>query len=159
MPITNYRVPVLEKYAFQPPVLDKDLTSPPVSPVKGDRYIVGPSATGAWSGKDDYIAWYDGAAWKFDQPFDGWLVWVVDESLPYYFYNSMWNVSDVAGKADKVSGATDTDIATLDAFGNLTDSGVLIATVITAIAQAQTAYDERAMYDSDLGMIRFNLPS
>jgi hypothetical protein len=31
--------------------------------------------------------------------------------------------TDISGKADKVSGATEGDIATLDANGNLTDSG------------------------------------
>ena len=29
-------------------VIDKDLSSPPVSPDLGDKYIVGPTATGAW---------------------------------------------------------------------------------------------------------------
>jgi len=36
-----YRVPVLESYEFQPAVLDKDLSTPPGSPAKGNRYIVG----------------------------------------------------------------------------------------------------------------------
>ena len=31
-----------------PRVLDKDLTTPPVSPSDGDTYIIGGSATGAW---------------------------------------------------------------------------------------------------------------
>ena len=83
---TNYRVPVLEKFAYQPSVKDKDLATPPVSPVKGDRYIVAASATGAWLGQDKNIAWYDGAVWKFDVPSEGWQAWVEDENK-YYFYS------------------------------------------------------------------------
>jgi hypothetical protein len=51
-------------------VTDKTTTSPPGSPTLGDAYIVGGSATGAWSGEDDNIAvWWQepgaAAAWKF----------------------------------------------------------------------------------------------
>ena len=42
-------------------------TAPPGSPVNGDRYIVGASATGAWATHDDELAIYrDG--WKFYAP-------------------------------------------------------------------------------------------
>ncbi|MCL2538208.1 MAG: hypothetical protein FWE52_01910 [Alphaproteobacteria bacterium] len=40
---------------------------------------------------------------------------------------------DVSGKADKVTGATNGNLAGLDATGNLTDSGVAKATIDTAI--------------------------
>ena len=40
-------------------IIDKDLTTPPSSPNSNDTYIVGASATGAWSGKDKQIAFYD----------------------------------------------------------------------------------------------------
>ncbi len=42
--MTQRRVPHLDTFAFQQPVLDKDLTAPPGSPSKGDRYIVGAGA-------------------------------------------------------------------------------------------------------------------
>jgi Protein of unknown function (DUF2793) len=46
-------------------VLDRGLTSPPGSPVEGDRHIVAAGATGAWSTHDlEIAAWQDGA-WAF----------------------------------------------------------------------------------------------
>ena len=47
------------------PVINRTTTTPPVSPGMDDRYIVGTGATGAWSGKDDQIAQWDGLAWVF----------------------------------------------------------------------------------------------
>lgn len=48
-------------------VKSMSLTAPPGSPVDGDQYIVGASATGAWSGKDKQLAQYvsTGAFWQF----------------------------------------------------------------------------------------------
>lgn len=71
-----YRVPVLETYSWQKQVggmLEAPPTSP--APTKGDRYIVSDttSLSGAFIGHADDIAWFDGAAWQFDTPSDGWI--------------------------------------------------------------------------------------
>lgn len=42
--------------------------------------------------------------------------------------------TDVSGKADKVSGATAGDVATLDANGNIVDSGKMLGTSVPADA-------------------------
>ena len=70
--------------------LDQNLTSPPGSPTEGDRYIVGPSATGAWAGHDGEIAAYVDAAWSFYSPGAGWIAFVVDEATLYYWTGSAW---------------------------------------------------------------------
>ena len=71
-------------------VKDKDLASPPASPLEGDRYIVAASPTGAWAGKAGHIAaWQDGL-WRFHAPKAGWLAFVVDEPQLYYFDGSVW---------------------------------------------------------------------
>jgi len=72
--------------------LDKDLTAPPGTPANGDLYIVGASATGAWSGHDDDLAvWDSGAsAWVFYTPAPGWQAWLADEALPYRYTASGW---------------------------------------------------------------------
>ena len=55
------------------PILDFELSTPPGSPVHGDRYIIGASATGAWSAHDGQDASYDavGAQWLFRSPQPG----------------------------------------------------------------------------------------
>jgi len=87
---TPYRVPVLENHEFQPKVLDKDLSTPPGSPVKGDRYIVKATGTGLWATHDKSIAWYDGSAWKFDVPLKGTILIVDDESIFYVYNGTAW---------------------------------------------------------------------
>ena len=61
-------------------VLDRDLNTPPGSPDVNMRYIVGPTPTGAWTGKANQITAWDGAAWRFHTPEPGWLAFVLDEN-------------------------------------------------------------------------------
>jgi hypothetical protein len=86
---TNSALQVLDA-VVQLSVIDKDLTSPPVSPTEGDRYIVGPSATDAWSGQDGAVAAYQNGAWLFYTPMDGWTAWVQDELSYVTYFNSTW---------------------------------------------------------------------
>lgn len=73
--------------------LDKDLTAPPTT-IAGDAgktWIVGPSATGAWSGHDDKIALCTGAnLWAFYEPKAGWRAYLQDEDLDYRFVTGAW---------------------------------------------------------------------
>jgi hypothetical protein len=49
-------------------VLDRDLATPPASPLDGQRYIPAASATGAWAGKSLNIAAFQDGAWMFHVP-------------------------------------------------------------------------------------------
>jgi len=93
------RVPTLESFSFQPPIIDRDLTTPPGGEAEGDRYIVGASATGEWSGHDNDIAEYDGAGWMFMAPEEGWFVHINDEDNFYKFTGTIWEefVADNGG--------------------------------------------------------------
>ncbi len=108
---TQYRIPVEETFSWQRPVIDKDLNTPPGTPVKGDRYIVGPSPTGAWATYAGKIAWCSnatGPVWTFDTPLEGWTVFIKDEDLNYYHSGSAW----VAIPASHTQG-TDTTLGTM----------------------------------------------
>lgn len=71
-------------------VLDRNLDTPPASPTTGARYIVGPSPTGAWSGKTNQIATHDGTIWLFHAPQPGWLAFVLDENGLLAWSGSAW---------------------------------------------------------------------
>lgn len=71
-------------------VLDRDLNTPPGSPDVNMRYIVGPTPTGAWSGKASQIAAWDGAAWRFHAPEPGWLAFVLDENGLLAWSGTAW---------------------------------------------------------------------
>lgn len=109
-----FQVPVTADFSWQAPVLDKDLTVPPVSPTLGDRYIVGPSSTGAWATHDDEIAIYDGAAWVFIIPGAGWNTFVEDIASYYRFTGSAWQIQSVGGDPLTVGIIYGSDLASGD---------------------------------------------
>lgn len=74
-------------------VLDRDLAAPPGSPAAGDAYIVGPSATGAWAGKDGQVAWFD-QVWRFLVPKKGFRVLVADEWMFYLHDGTGWRYEE-----------------------------------------------------------------
>src|SRR5438105_2070008 len=64
-------------------VEDKDLTAPPGSPGDGARYIPKTIASGAWTGKEGYVAHRVDGAWEFYPPREGFLAYLRDEDLLY----------------------------------------------------------------------------
>jgi hypothetical protein len=71
-------------------VLDRDLSTPPISAVDGARYLVATGGTDAWAGKDGKVAaWQDGA-WAFLAPKAGWLLWIADEDRLLGFDGAAW---------------------------------------------------------------------
>jgi hypothetical protein len=75
---------------YQEAVIDKDISTPPVSPVTGDRYIVKATGTGAWSGHSNAIATWDGSTWIFVSATQGLFTYVEDEGLLYVFNGTSW---------------------------------------------------------------------
>lgn len=75
---------------LQTGVIDRDLSTPPVSPTNGDAYIPAAGSTSDWAGNDLSIAsWQDGA-WQFYPPKIGWVVYVIDESIFTFWDGSEW---------------------------------------------------------------------
>lgn len=68
-------------------VIDKDLSTPPGSPSVDDMYIVGSSATGDWTGKEDEIATWNGSTWGFSSDT---VRYVTDESKYYRHDGTNW---------------------------------------------------------------------
>lgn len=75
---------------WQDSVKSKTVTSPPATNTKGDRYLIPTNATGAWSGKVDQIAHWNGSSWEFYVPETGWSVYVDNENKNYVFNGTAW---------------------------------------------------------------------
>jgi hypothetical protein len=88
-----------DKFSFQFPVEDKDLSAPPSAPTKGDRYIVGSSGSGAWASQDSNIAEWSGSAWFFISKKEGMIVYVKDEDS-FYYYVSSWTILSLGETSD-----------------------------------------------------------
>jgi len=84
-------------------ILDRDLTSPPVSPVDGDTYIVAAGAVGTWAGQDNNIAVLFSGGWVFLTPKEGWKGFIVDESIDSIWNGSSWTTVTVSTTPQVVS--------------------------------------------------------
>ncbi|HBM91008.1 MAG TPA: hypothetical protein DD400_03915, partial [Rhodospirillaceae bacterium] len=78
----------------QPVVASRTISTPPASPSDGDVYIVGGSATDAWSGREDDLAFYF-SGWRFKTPEAGWQVYVTAESAFALFDGSSWSMRTI----------------------------------------------------------------
>jgi len=63
-------------------VLDKDTLDPSgLTPSMGDRYWIGGTGSGDWSGHDYEIAEWNGSSWEFEEVTDGDAAYVTDENV------------------------------------------------------------------------------
>lgn len=74
-------------------VFNRTTTVPPVSPSDGDRYIVGPAATGVWSGEDGKIAAFIGSNWIFFTPAEGWRAYDQDANERLLWDGAAWTTA------------------------------------------------------------------
>jgi hypothetical protein len=114
-------------------VFSKSTTTPPGTPAAGDRYIVPASgATGAWSAKaNNYTVW-NGTAWIFVAPLEGWLIEVADEDKWYYSTGSAWKVHSMReGAASGRTLAIVSNVVTVDLSLGLAFDLTLTANVTT----------------------------
>jgi hypothetical protein len=116
-----YRVADLDVLSWQGPVIDRDLSTPPGSPTKGDRYIVKATGTGDWAGHDNAITYYNGSAWVFIAPVEGLICWVKDEDIFLRHNGTIWDVLVPAG-------------------GGLGYAMAVFTTNVTAVADLATLY-------------------
>lgn len=91
-------------------VKDRDLSAPPGSPADGDRYLVKPTGSGAFAGKDGRIAHYRDGAWAFHEPQAGWTCYVEDEDLLLVFDGTAWSPAIVEVDTDGTRAADSDDV-------------------------------------------------
>lgn len=92
----SYQSPVnsIGTLAWQNAVINRTTNTPPGSPAIGDRYIVGPSPTGAWSGKSNYIAQWTGTSWVLFAPTNGQVAFSTADNAWYDYTGSKWVVHE-----------------------------------------------------------------
>ena len=93
-------------------VFNRTQSSPPTSPSPGDRYIVGPAATGAFANQENRVALLLGSNWIFFTPSEGWRAYDQTENRHIAFNGTSWIVTDVQEVKEEVQ--------RLDALVNLT---------------------------------------
>lgn len=84
--LTNVKVP-----SEWPDSVISELTTPPGSPITGDRYLVKATATDAWVGLENQIVQYNGTSWIATVPTTGTFLNIdADTSGLYYFGGVSW---------------------------------------------------------------------
>lgn len=84
---------------IQVDVISLTVTTPPASPVVGDRYIVPTGATGAWSGQAEKLArWEEGLFWAFYN-----AQFVTNNGVAYTKTSGGWAVISGSGEANTTS--------------------------------------------------------
>jgi hypothetical protein len=71
-------------------VISRSLTTPPATPVDGNRYLIAASPTASWSGHAGQIALRIAGAWRFLSPRAGWRIWVEAENIDLIFNGTAW---------------------------------------------------------------------
>ena len=123
----GFRVPVLETFAWQPPV-KSIITALPANPVKNDRYLVSDvtaSLDAALTGKENNFAWFDGTDWQYDVPQRGWMVVNLDTDTQFQFlYDSGTSTHkwQATGGATGLTISGDIDTTSSDINWNLKDN-------------------------------------
>ena len=114
-------------------------TTPPGTPSKADAYIVGAGASGAWSGQDGNIAFYDGSSWRFVAPYEGLLIYIRDAAYDaYYSYDgSAWGAYTAED-----SGFTGSGSELTISSGSVTVSGAAAFRRHTIDTEADAASDD-----------------
>lgn len=75
-------------------VISANLTVPPAAPIPGERYIVGPGATGGWAGQDGTIAVADSGGWIFYGAQSGWRAEDLSTNSQIRFNGTEWIPAD-----------------------------------------------------------------
>jgi hypothetical protein len=139
--VTHNEALTLLDTLVQASVIDKDLSTPPVSPEEGDCYIVVATGTGDWGGWDNRIARFIDGEWRSYLPGagdgEGWLVYVQDEERLYVFDGAAWSqlfVSasiSLATAAETLTGTEGSKAVTPDALAALWEKGSNVASAAT----------------------------
>ncbi|WP_062196558.1 DUF2793 domain-containing protein [Caldimonas taiwanensis] len=72
-------------------VTSRTVTTPPASPMDGERYIVPAGATGEWAGRTDQIAVRIGGAWEYHVPQVGWVCYIAAEDRLAVYKTTGWS--------------------------------------------------------------------
>lgn len=152
-PHTTFNVAIALATAMQGGAIDITNT-PPGSPSEGDVYVVGTAGTGAWSGRNNCVAVYFGAQWRFvpgnddagspiamGTSHEGFRIYIKDENQMKIWSGSAW-VGQGVGPFLPLTGGTlgtatggDQGVGTVNAI-NYFDDGVNINTIYAALAGA-----------------------
>jgi Protein of unknown function (DUF2793) len=76
-------------------VISRVLSTPPATPLDGQRFLIAIAPTGVWATHAGHVALRMEGAWRFLIPREGWRLWVENEDVFLIFDGINWNSSGV----------------------------------------------------------------
>lgn len=131
--VTHNEALALADMLIQPVVQSVAPASVPATPAAGECWIVGSSATGAWSGHDGELACWTGGGWRFAAAFEGMRIWSLADGVFVHRTATAWDtgqehVDALFVRGEKVVGERGAAIA------NPTGGSVVDGEARTAVA-------------------------
>lgn len=83
---------ILVDSLVHPALESAGLASPPEGPFVGQAWLVAGPATGAWTGKEGRIAVWGTAGWRFHDPIEGMVCWLVSGSRRIRYAGGVWTL-------------------------------------------------------------------
>jgi hypothetical protein len=90
--------------ALHPAVEGPPASIPPGDPAEGQCWIVGPAASGDWSGRDGTLAMWSEGGWRFVAPAPGTSAWNKAADVPLLFDGAAWRQGELVCAAVEVDG-------------------------------------------------------
>jgi hypothetical protein len=79
-------------------------TAPPAAPQVGATYIVAADASGDWAGHDNCLAGYTAGGWRFIDPREGLLAYIISQSVWGLLREGAWEFGAVRGDTVVIGG-------------------------------------------------------
>lgn len=147
--VTYNAAMVLLDQLVQPAVKSRTVTAPPGGPAEGDTYVVAPSATGVWAGKDGkFAAWLNGA-WSFTTPTEGWLAYVIDTAELAIVQSGAWASFVTNGGAGLAKLGINTTAGLTNRLAVAADSSLFTGTSHSMTLSKATAADTASLLIED----------
>ena len=136
-------------------VQSASLTQPPPAPLAGECHLVGPGAAGPWAARDGQIAVFDGDAWAYFAPAQGWRADIAPEGRSLRFNGTDWvdatvsqnlenlGIGTIADSVNRLAVAADASLFTHQGNGHQMKINKN-AMVETASLMFQTGWSGRA---------------
>lgn len=75
------------------PAVEAVATTPPASPANGQCWLVGPSATGLFSGQTNRIAAWTEGGWRYIAPVEGMRAYDISAAADRLFASGTWHLA------------------------------------------------------------------
>ena len=102
--ITHNEAPTLLDMAVCASAESVGDNSPPSAPGVGQSWVIGTLPGGTWAGKANCLATWTENGWRFLQPFQALVVWVLGDSMFARWDGANWEMGIVTANAVQING-------------------------------------------------------